>query len=381
MTRTRFTLQAALLFAVVACADSPTAVRDGDAALDNRRGTRPVLSTVRWTRQAIAFFRARGGNPARADTYLALSQYRAVRAAIRQTRWRSRPSLSGAVAGASTVVLKQFYPLDVAAIDAQLLAQRNELPPGVTAEEFALGESIGQTAAQAVLAEAVSDNVGLTSPGVPPVGPGYWVSSSAPIVRGNFGARPFFLRSGSELRLGPPPAFGSPTFVSALAEVRRLSDARTPEQVAITVKWVPFSAPLFNMIATDLIEARHRSEFEAAAILAYANTAAFDAIIACFDTKFAYWYIRPTQADPGITLATALPNHPSYPSGHACQTGAFQAVLSASFPADRRMIDSVAAEASNSRVLGGLHYRFDGDDGLALGRRAGWLALVRRGIE
>lgn len=30
------------------------------------------------------------------------------------------------------------------------------------------------------------------------------------------------------------------------------------------------------------------------------------AIIACFDTKFTYWFIRPSQADPTITLATGL---------------------------------------------------------------------------
>lgn len=381
MTRTRLTLQAVLLLALVACADAPTSVPAADAALNSQRGPRPVLSTVRWMRQSIAFFRVRGGNAGRTDAYLTLSQYRAARAAVRATRRRSRPSLAGAVAGASVVVLKQFYPLDAAAIDAQLALQRSELPPGVTAAEFALGESIGQTVAQAVLADAASDNVGLTSPGVPPVGPGFWVSSGAPIVRGNFGARPFFLRSGSEIRLGPPPAFGSPAFTAALGEVRQLSDSRTDDQVALTLKWVPFSGPVFNGIATDLIESRHRSEYEAAAILAYANTAAFDAIIACFDTKFTYWFIRPTQADPGITLATALPNHPSYPSAHSCQSGAFQAVLAASFPADRRMINDVAAEASFSRVVGGLHYRFDGDAGLALGNRAGRLALIRRGIE
>ena len=58
-------------------------------------------------------------------------------------------------------------------------------------------------------------------------------------------------------------------------------------------------------IATDLIEKYHRSELEAARILAYMNAAAFDAIIACFDVKFTYWFIRPTKADPTITLATA----------------------------------------------------------------------------
>jgi hypothetical protein len=70
-----------------------------------------------------------------------------------------------------------------------------------------------------------------------------------------------------------------------------------------------------------------RNELDAARILAYANTAAYDAIIACFYTKFHYWFIRPSQADAAITTPVGLPNHPSYPSAHSCETGAFQGVL------------------------------------------------------
>lgn len=34
-----------------------------------------------------------------------------------------------------------------------------------------------------------------------------------------------------------------------------------------------------------------------------------------------------------------------------------------------------------SRVNGGLHYRFDGEGGLTIGRSAARLALERRGLE
>jgi hypothetical protein len=34
-----------------------------------------------------------------------------------------------------------------------------------------------------------------------------------------------------------------------------------------------------------------------------------------------------------------------------------------------------------ARIYGGLHYRFDGDGGLKIGRSAARLALERRGIE
>jgi membrane-associated phospholipid phosphatase len=342
----------------------------------------PQPSSVRWNRAAIALFRARGGNVGRLTAYLSLAQYRAVLAAQDERHGQDRPSPAGAAAGASVVILKQFYALDAAAIDAALTTQRAELPLGTERnKDFARGEAIGREVAAAVLAFAASDNVGLTPPAVPPVGPGYWTSSGAATVRGGLGARPFFLTSASELRSPPPPAFGSPAYLAALAEVREIALRRTAEQVAIVVKWVPFSGPLFNGVVTDLIEKYHRSELEAARVLAYANAAAFDAIIACFDTKFTYWFIRPTQADPTIPLATGLPNHPSYPSAHSCETGAFHGVLTDAFPSERAMLDALAQEASMSRVYGGIHYRFDGDAGLALGRAAATLALRRLGLE
>lgn len=390
MRRTLTTCLTLVTFVTLAaCSDAPTSPPPAEtspvqASVEGLHHSSTPTSSVRWNRKAIGFFRARGGNAGRINVYLSIAQYRAVLAA-RDARSRSaHPSLAGAAAGASVVVLKQFYPLDAAAIDAELAAQR--LVPGGDNDEddvaaFDAGVAIGNGIGASVLAQAATDNVGLTNPGVPPVGPGYWFSSAAPLVRGNFGARPFFLRSQSELRAAAPPALGSAPYLTALAEVKSISLNRTPEQVAIVQKWVPFSGVVFNGIATDLIDRYRRSEFEAAAILAYSNAAAFDAIVACFDTKFTYWFIRPSQADPSITLATGLPNHPSYPSAHSCETGAWQGILTIAFPRERASLDATAQEASLSRVYGGLHYRFDGEAGLTIGRRAALLAILRRGIE
>lgn len=383
--RLRLTFIAALAL-LSACDRSPAGITGEDvpstASAERSSSEVRATSSVRWNRMAMNLFRARGGNAGRINAYLSLAQYQAALAADQAKHGSSQPSLAAAVAAASAVVLKQFYALDGTLIDAALASQRAESPLGVeNNKDYQLGESIGNQTGVNVLAFAATDNFGTTSPGTPPTGAGYWVSSGSPIVRGGLGARPFFLTSGNELRLPPPPAFGSTEFLSALAEVRAFSDTRTADQIVTTRAWVPFSGVVFNGIATTLIDKYRRSELEAARILAYANTAAFDAIIGCFDTKFAYWYIRPTQADAGITLAVGLPNHPSYPSAHSCETGAFQAVLTDAFPAERVFLDGIAQEASMSRVHGGLHYRFDGDDGLTLGRAAARLALTRRGLE
>jgi membrane-associated phospholipid phosphatase len=231
-----------------------------------------------------------------------------------------------------------------------------------------------------VLAQAATDNYLVVSPGVPPVGPGYWVSAPAAIVRSLYGVRPFFLTTSDQLRPGPPPAFGSPAFLAALAEIRAISDTRTAEQIAIAQSYAwgtgPFTAGNLNLIADRTIVDHHRTEREAARILASANAAAFDAQIACFDAKFAYWFIRPSQADPAITLPIPLPNHPSYPSAHSCITSAFMTVLIDAFPSERPSLQEIITNAGLSRMYAGIHYRFDIEAGQAIGRGAAALALA-----
>ena len=289
--------------------------------------------------------------------------------------------MSAAVGGASAAVLSGFFPLDVAAIEAQLdadLAAPNW--PGAKHEDEPSGEAIGRAVGAAVLAAAATDNYLALSPGVPPVGPGYWVSAPAAIVRSLHGVRPFFLTKSDQLRPPPPPAFGSQAFLTDLAEVRAISDTRTAEQLALAQFWntstAPFTAGALNLIVDEMIRDHHRTEREAARILAYANAAAFDAQISCFEAKFAYWFIRPSQADPAITLPIGLPNHPSYPSGHSCITSAIMTVAASAFPSERDRLEGIITAAGMSRVYGGIHYRFDVDAGQVIGRGAAALALA-----
>ena len=383
--RTRNQLLSTALVFASACHDGTTSALRRDVVPGTpARATNDVssTSTVQWNRRSVALFRARGGDVGRINAYLSIAQYRAVLAAQDGRHGQSRPSPAGAAAGASVVVLKQFYPLDAGAIDAQLEAQRAESPSGTEINtDFSAGEAIGRAVAAAVLAWAASDNYAQTPPPTPLVGQGFWVSSPAPIIRGGFGARPFFLASGDELRVGPPPTFGSVEYLAALAEVRAISDGRTAEQLEIARKWAPFAGPVWNGVATDLLGKYHRSELESARLLAYANAAEFDAIIACWDSKFTHWFIRPSQADQGITLPIGLPNHPSYPSGHSCADGAWRGVLIDAFPSERATIEQLEQEGGMSRVYAGIHYRFDVEVGHAIGRAAARLALERRGLE
>jgi hypothetical protein len=346
-----------------------------------------VTASTRWNERALGLLAQRppatNGQTGtlRILTYLSLAQYRAVLAADDGKAGSTHPSLPAAVGGASVAVLSGFFPLDIAALEAQLDADLAATPwPGATREDPVSGEAIGRAIGAAVLAYAAGDNYLATSPGVPPVGPGFWVSSGAPITRGLYRARPFFMTSGDQLRSPPPPAFGSAQFLAALAEVRAISDTRTPEQTALAQFWSPGAAPFnsgaLNRLAAELIGEHQRTEREAARILAYANAAAFDAQIACFDTKYAYWFIRPPQADPAITTVLPLQNNPSYTGGHSCATSAIMGVLADAFPSERGRLEALVDEAGLSQLYSGIQFRFDIEAGQTTGRAAAALALA-----
>ncbi len=84
----------------------------------------------------------------------------------------------------------------------------------------------------------------------------------------------------------------------------------------------------------------------------------------------------PPQANTAIVTVFPTPQHPSYPSAHSCFSGALAGVLTAAFPSERARLAAMAEEASLSRLYAGIHYRFDMEAGLALGRGVAALALV-----
>ena len=383
MTRLRWMLALIAAAAVSACSDVPSALQRPRAPSFDAVKFWEVTASTRWNERAIALLNQRppaNGQAAasRVLTYLSLAQYRAVLAAESGNDGSTHPSVSAAVGGASAAILSRFFPLDVAAIEGQLDGDLSAPGwPGEKNDDVASGESIGRAIGGGVLAQAATDNYLVVPTGSPPVGAGFWVPNG-PIVRSLHGVRPFFLSSASQIRSEPPPPFGSSAFNTALAEIRAISDSRTAEQVALAQKWAAgFTVSAHNHLANELIRAHRRTEREAARILAYANAAAFDAQIACWDSKLFYWYIRPTQADPAITFVpnVALPNHPSYPSGHSCVTGSFATVLIDAFPSERSRLETVIEDAGLSRMYGALHYRFDVEAGQKIGRLAAALAL------
>lgn len=313
-------------------------------------------------------------------TYLSVAQYNAIVAAEDRKDRGTHASLRAAAAAASVVVLSHFFPLDASTLEDDLDAQlAAPVWPGERHRDLASGEAVGRSVGAAVVAYAQVDNFNQDPVPPQPIGSQYWTSSTDPAtapVKALWGTRPFVLESPGQFRPNAPPAVGSQEFLTDLQEIRDLSDNRTPEQLAQAQFFATRAATYMNEIASELIVSYNRSEREGARILALANMAGFDAMIGCWDAKLTYWLIRPWNADPAITTPIGRPNHPSYLSGHSCNTASFATVLADAFPPEAERLEGIVIAAGLSRMYGGLHYRFDCEDGQVLGRQVAELVVA-----
>jgi len=313
-----------------------------------------------------------GNNNSRLYALVSGAQYDALRAEGRS------PAADAASAGAAAAVLRTVFPAAHAILAGELAEERARLSrSGVSVPASAAAEQRGRRAAARWVRFAAAELEAGDWSGSVPVGPGRWPADGEPPALANsVTLRPWFLASPGQFRPPPPPAFDTPAFRAALAEVRQVTRARTREQTKATWRWARNAATLWSEIGGDLILRHRLAEPEAARMLMYLNMTLSDATIACWDAKLAYWLLRPSQADSTIDPSVPLPHFPSYPSAHATLFAAAAAVLGHVVPTEAALLDSTAEEATMSRLWAGVHYRFDNEAGTRLGRSVGELAIA-----
>lgn len=369
----------------------PTAAPDRDRTLESARPSGSsgresfglaTPASLDWQQTARSLIAANKLSPlaaARVLAALGVAEYRAVVAADDAHANDGRSEFEaerGGVAAASQTVLAFFFPASTATLQ-QVFDQQSDAYPW-----FARGTSIGQAVGAAIVTRTMND--GFTRPftGTIPVGPGLWIPNGSP-VGPTFGQMtPWLLASNSQFRPGPPPLFGSPTYLGALQEIRAISDTRTPEQIATANFWNfpggTFTPPgYWNSVATNYAATYGLDERNATHTFALTQVACMDGLIGCWDAKYTYWFIRPPQADLAITTVFPLPNHPSYPSGHSCGSSAAVTVLEHLFPQRASELHGWLTELGLSRMYAGIHYRFDIDTGGQLGTAVGEWAIAR----
>ena len=378
---------------LLGCSEQTTLPADPELALQLQGAASSPPATLGWQEQARALVAANNLSPLAASRVFALlsvAQYGAIREVdgsshgiIPQNGFgpggRARFEMErGAITGVSWPVLAFFFPGAAPALEQR--ARDEASVRGTTHPQFQRGLDIGTDMAGKMIERARRDHFTDTWSGTIPVGTGKWLNNGPPAGPLFGTVTPYVMTLGSQFRPPPPPAFGSPAFLADLNEIKVLSANRTPEQLAIARFWNfptgTFTPPgYWNELASSYIQEYRLNEHGAARVFALLEAASMDAMIGCWDAKYFYWFIRPSQADPSITLPIGLPNHPSYPSGHSCNSSAATTVLSHFFPARTGELATQLELAGLSRMYAGIHYRFDITAAVQLGTSIAQLAL------
>lgn len=307
----------------------------------------------------------------------------ALTTAVPTPRSPSYPSEHAVVAGAASAVLAYLFPDDAAKLNdwaeedgrTQLLAGI-QYPSDVTA-----GLDLGQKVAALVIERARADGSDAVFTGQIPQGPGYWTGKD-PIepLMGTW--KTWVLQSGSQFRPDPPPAYDSEQKKLELTEIKGFP--RTPKSNDAALFWQFAVAGTrgyhwWHEHVGEQLALHDLSNNPPRAARAYAlqSVTSYDAFVACWDGKYAYWAIRPVQLDPEVKTLFPTPNHPSYPAAHACLSGANAAILSYLFPSETSRFQALGEQAGESRVWAGIHYRSDVTAGFELARKVAQ-AVIRR---
>jgi hypothetical protein len=317
-----------------------------------------------------------------------------------QSNLPAYPSEDAVIAQVSMRLLNVMFPLDSVEVKSMAATQkRAKLLSGVaSASDIAAGEAIANYVVEKTLARYRTDGMG-NAAGNPALwaqletaatangATVLWKSLETPArptmlpFFGNVRLWNFSSAQRDSMRPAAPPPVGSPEFATALAEVKNYARTPTSETWRIAMYWADGAGTYtppghWNEIACNLIAQSSMSELRAARTLCLMNTAMQDAGICCWDTKSYYYYPRPSQFD-GSIKTIGLPNFPSYTSGHSTFSGAAATVLGYVFPGEKGRMDAMAKEASESRIYGGIHFRFDCEVGLRCGKAIGGFAVER----
>jgi membrane-associated phospholipid phosphatase len=290
----------------------------------------------------------------------------------------SYPSEHAVAAGAASVVMAYLFPaMAETYTDLAEEAARSRVFAGVSfPSDIAAGLELGRQVGQMVVAYAMADGASTPFTGSFPPAPGGW-SSTSPVTPLAGTWKPWVLSSGSQFRLPAPPAEGSPDFQAEVAAVKNFVPTNATNHSAWF--WQPsFITPWLDTVNLEIFQSHlDKDAPRAARVYALEAVAQHDATLACWDTKYAYLEQRPPMADTTIIPLFGLPQHPSFPSGHACASAASAAVLSFLFQMDAQSLSAMSQDAGNSTFYSAIHTMFDVTQGSALGAQAGQQVVQR----
>lgn len=342
------------------------------------------------TRVALAMFEALNAIDRRYETYLGVPVADVT------------ASPDAAAITAAYRVLHDHFPGQRTSLDDNYAIAMAAVPDDKRREA---GRLVGEAAAKAALAAGGIDPAVPQPPYRPRTSPGEWVATDLPSIEPvMYAFHPWAIPGAEALRPPPPPALDSARWARDYDEVKRLgaraSTQRTPNQTLMARYRQAFDlAPTMRRIA----DTPGRTLLQNARMFARYQMAMDDAIMAMAEAKIHYNYWRPitairngdldgndgTAIDPAWIPLLSTPNFPEYPCGHCTVAAAIAEVMSAEVgpsPAGGVKVGSLiyassvlhalpgwkewAQQVSDSRIYGGVHFRFSNEAGEEIGRQA-----------
>lgn len=287
---------------------------------------------------------------------------------------------------------------------------------GVDAAVIRISKQYGRDIANAVFQWSSTDSLGHNANHhnydrnyIPPAGEGQWVTSTdfpmPPLLPYWGKVRPFIINTERFLAkpISSDTAETSQLFHRQALEIISLNSPLTPENQWIGDFWngdqpgMMFTPPGHWLSIVNQVITREHPPIEKV-LETYMKTgfALGDATIACWYSKYTYNLERPEtyiqrKIDKTWRSYSIAPSFPAYPSGHAMIGAAVAAVLTELYGNHYKMMDcshegienftakprefnsfeEMAKESAMSRLLIGVHWRMDGEEGLRLGTLIG----------
>ena len=317
-----------------------------------------------------------------------------------------------AASAAAHAVLISLFPVNAADFDDLHAATLGAIPDGPQKD---MGVKCGKSVAANILAWRAGDGSDAMVDPPSGSGPGEWVPTPpafAGYLLPQWGdCMPFAIADHSQFRPRGPPSLDSSKWAADYNEVKALGAAvgstRTPDQTEIAQFWADGAGTEtppghWNHIAQDVGAAQGNTLQQNARLFALLNIAMADAGMCAWDAKYTYHNWRPvtairngdtdgnpaTEPDPAWSSFIVTPPFPDYVSGHSTFSSAAATVLALFYGTDAisfqtgsdflpgvvrsfSSFSAAASEAADSRVYGGIHFRFASDDGLAAGLSIG----------
>lgn len=285
-----------------------------------------------------------------------------IKALIPKAESPSYPCEYSVVAGVATTIISRFYPKLTDSINKlakQLMAARvasgAAFPSDVSAG-FDLGKKIAEKEI-----EYTKDFINKTVwDGTIPDGPNLWRGKLAmfPYAGRN---KTVVLETASQFRPDPPPDFAK--------DMAELKNFKQTNRTTYNALFYANNAFWDEVLAKKIFEYNlNVNPPRAARLYAVTSIGYYDGFAACWDAKYAYWGIRPTQYDTTYRSLIMTPPFPGYPSGHAALSSVMAELYSYFFPAEKTYFRQKAKDVAESRFHAGIHFRTDNEVALVLGK-------------